>query len=71
MVVGQGAADLELSTGKDELLLLGRDPHPGFDVFLDAIDGIGPRDVERDGSAVETLDENLHCACAWSYVLWV
>ena len=59
VVVRKGAAVLELLAGKDETLLIGRDALLVLDLGLDDVDGVGRLDVEGDGLAGQSLDENL------------
>ena len=59
VVVGEGAAVLELLAGEDEALLIGRDALLVLDLGLDVVDGVGRLDVEGDGLAGQGLDENL------------
>ena len=59
VVVRKGAAVLELLAGEDEALLIGRDALLVLDLGLDVVDGVGGLDVEGDGLAGQSLDENL------------
>ena len=60
VVVGEGAAILQLLAGEDETLLVGRDTLLVLDLGLDVLDGVGGLDLESDGLAGESLDEDLH-----------
>ena len=61
VIVGEGAAVLELISGEDEALLVRRDAFLVLDLSLDVIDGVAGLDIESDGLArLESLDENLH-----------
>merc|ERR1711959_760959 len=60
VVVGQGAAILELLARKDETLLIGRDALLVLNLGLHVLDGIGGLDIKGDGLAGQSLDEDLH-----------
>ncbi|GJM85593.1 hypothetical protein PR202_ga02058 [Eleusine coracana subsp. coracana] len=60
VVVGQGAAVLELLAGEDETLLVRRDALLILDLRLDIVDGVRALDLESDGLARQGLDEDLH-----------
>jgi hypothetical protein len=60
VVVGQGAAILELLAGEDQALLVWWDTLLVLNLALDIVDGVGRLDLECDGLAGESLDENLH-----------
>ena len=60
VVVLQCSAVLELFTSEDEALLVGRDAFLVLNLGLDVLDGVGGFDVEGDGLACESLDEDLH-----------
>jgi len=62
VVIGQGTTVLELLTGEDEALLVGRDTFLILDFGLDVLDRVGRFDFERDRLAGEGLDEDLHAA---------
>ena len=62
VVVGQGAAVLELLAGEDQALLVRGDALLVLDLGLDVLDGVRRLDVEGDGLAGEGLDEDLHAA---------
>jgi hypothetical protein len=62
VVVGQGAAVLELFASKDEALLVGRDALFVLDLGLDAFNGVRAFDFESDGFAGQSLDKDLHAA---------
>jgi hypothetical protein len=49
VVVGQGAAILQLLAGEDEALLVRRDAFLVLDLGLDIVDGVAALDLERDG----------------------
>jgi len=59
VVVGEGAAVLQLLSGEDETLLIGGDTLLVLDLGLDVVDGVGGLDVEGDGLPSECLDKNL------------
>ena len=60
VVVGKGAAVLELLAGKDESLLIRGDALLVLDLGLDVVDGIARLDLKGDGLACESLHEDLH-----------
>ena len=60
VVVGQGAAVLELLAREDETLLVGGDALFILDLGLDIVNGVGRLDFQGDGFAGEGLDEDLH-----------
>mmetsp|Transcript_23860 Transcript_23860/g.49945 ORF Transcript_23860/g.49945 Transcript_23860/m.49945 type:complete len:257 (+) Transcript_23860:233-1003(+) len=60
VVVGEGAAVLELLSGEDETLLIRGDALLVLDLGLDVVDGVGGLDVEGDGLSGEGLYEDLH-----------
>ena len=62
VVVGEGAAVLELLASEDEALLIGRDALLVLDLGLNVVDGVGGLDLEGDGLAREGLNEDLHLA---------
>ena len=51
---------LQLLAGKDQPLLIGRDPFLVLDLGLDILDGVRGLHLEGDGLAREGLDEDLH-----------
>jgi hypothetical protein len=59
VVVGEGAAVLELFTGKDQTLLVRRDALLVLNLRFDIVDGIRRLDIEGDGLTGEGLDKNL------------
>jgi streptomycin 6-kinase len=60
VIVGEGSSILELLSGEDESLLIGRNSFLVLDLGLDVLDGVGWLDVEGDGLSGESLDEDLH-----------
>ena len=60
VVVGQGAAILELLAGEDQTLLIRGDALLVLNLGLDVVDGVGALHLEGDGLAGEGLDEDLH-----------
>jgi hypothetical protein len=60
VVVGKGAAILELLAGKDEALLVWRDAFLVLDLRLDIVDGVRRLDLKCDGLASEGLHKDLH-----------
>ena len=51
VIVGEGSAVLELFSGEDQALLVGRDSFLVLDLGLDVVDGVGALDLESDGLA--------------------
>jgi hypothetical protein len=60
VVVGEGAAVLELLTGEDETLLVRGDALLVLDLGLDVVDGVRGLHLQRDGLARQGLHEDLH-----------
>ena len=60
VVVGEGAAVLELFAGEDETLLVRRNPLLVLDLGLDIVDGVRGLHLQRDGLAGEGFHEDLH-----------
>jgi len=60
VIVGEGAAILELFAGEDKTLLVGRDTLFVLDLGLDIVNGIGGLDLEGDRLSSESLYEDLH-----------
>ena len=67
VVVRKSTAVLELLASEDETLLVGRDALLVLDLGLHVVDGVGWLNLEGDGLASQSLDENLHvlkcCGC--------
>ena len=59
VVVGEGAAVLELLAREDETLLIGGDALLVLDLRLDHVDGVRRLHLKGDGLARESLDEDL------------
>ena len=57
VVVGEGAAILELLAGENQALLVGRDALLVLNLLLDIVDGVRGLDLEGDGLAREGLHE--------------
>jgi len=62
VVVGQGAAVLELLAGEDQALLVGRDALLVLNLGLDVVDGVRRLDFEGNCLSGEGLDEDLHAS---------
>ena len=62
VVIGKGAAVLELLASKDQTLLIWRDSLLVLDLGLDVLDAVGRFDLEGDGLASQGLDEDLHAS---------
>jgi hypothetical protein len=56
VVVGESAAILELLSGKDQTLLIGRDPLLVLNLCLDVLDRFAGFDLESDGLSSEGLE---------------
>ena len=60
VVVGEGSAVFELLASEDKTLLIGRDALLILDLSLHVVNGVGWLDLESDGLASQSLNENLH-----------
>jgi len=60
VVIGEGAAILELLSSKDESLLIRWDTFLVLDLGLHILDGVRWLDLKGDGLTSQSLDENLH-----------
>jgi hypothetical protein len=60
IVVGEGAAVLELLSGKDETLLIERDSFLVLNFGFDVIDRMRRLDFQDNGFAGESFDKDLH-----------
>ena len=60
VIVGEGAAILELLASEDQALLVGRDALLVLNFGLDVIDSVGGLDLEGDGLARQGLNKDLH-----------
>merc|ERR1712110_405497 len=60
VVIAKGPAVLELLSGEDESLLIGRDALLVLNLSLDVLDGVGWLNFKSDGLSSQGLDENLH-----------
>ena len=60
VVIRKGAAVLELLTGEDKTLLVGRNALLVLNLGLDVVNGVGWLDLEGDGLASESLHKDLH-----------
>ena len=59
VVVGEGAAVLQLLAGEDQALLVGEDALLVLDHCLDGVDGVVRLYIESDGRADQGLEKNL------------
>ena len=59
VVVAQGTAVFQLLSGKDQSLLVRGDSLLVLDLGLDVVDRVGGFDIEGNGLAGKSLDENL------------
>ena len=57
IVVGEGAAILELLAGENQSLLVGRNTLLVLDLRLNIVDGVGGLNLEGDGLAGKGLDD--------------
>ena len=64
VVVGERAAVLELLAREDEALLIRRNALLVLNLLLHVLDRVAGLDIERDGLARQSLDEDLHGAGA-------
>merc|ERR1712156_999627 len=60
VVVGEGAAILELLAGKDQPLLIWGNALLVLNFGLDVLNGVRRLNLESDGLSSQSLDENLH-----------
>ena len=60
VVVAESPAVLELLSGEDEPLLIGRDALLVLDLGLDILNGVAGLDVKSDGLSRKGLHEDLH-----------
>merc|ERR1712020_682383 len=60
VVIREGAAILKLLAGKDQPLLIWGNALLVLNFGLDVLDGVRRLDLEGDGLASQSLDENLH-----------
>ena len=60
VVVTKSSAILELLASKNEALLIGGDALLVLDLSLDILDGVRRLNIEGDGLASQSLDEDLH-----------
>jgi len=60
VIVRKGSAVLELLSSEDESLLIGGDALLVLDLSLDIFNGVRSLNIESDGLASESLDEDLH-----------
>merc|ERR1711974_323658 len=60
VVVGEGSSVLQLLAGEDQSLLIWGNSLLVLDLSLDVLNAIGGLDLESDGFAGQSLDEDLH-----------
>jgi len=60
VVIGESTAILELLSGEDKSLLIGRDSLLILNLSLHVVDSVAGLNFEGDGLASESLDEDLH-----------
>ena len=60
VVIRESAAIFELLTGEDQALLVRGDTLLVLDLGLHVLNGVGRLNVEGDGLAGQSLDEDLH-----------
>ena len=63
VVVRESATVLELLSSEDKALLIGRDALLVLDLGLHVVNSVRRLDLESDGLASQSLDENLHVEC--------
>ncbi len=59
VVIAQGAAVLQLLSGKNQSLLIGRNSLLVLNLGLDIVNRVGGFDIQGNGLAGKSLDENL------------
>ena len=59
VIVGEGAAVLELLAGEDQTLLVGGDALFVLNFLLHVVDGVAGLNIQCDGLSSEGLDEDL------------
>merc|ERR1711933_669308 len=60
VVVGEGSSVFQLLSSEDQSLLIWRNSLLVLDLSLDVLNAIGGLDLESDGLAGQSLDEDLH-----------
>ena len=60
VVIRKSSAVLELLASENESLLIGRDTFLVLDLGLHVLNSVGGLNIEGDGLASESLDEDLH-----------
>ena len=60
VVVSKSAAVLKLLAGEDQTLLIRGDALLILDLLLDVVDGVTRLNLEGDGLASQSLNEDLH-----------
>ena len=66
VVVSKGAAILKLLAGEDQTLLIRGDALLVLDLLLDVVDGVTRLNLEGDGLASQSLNEDLHLEVSFS-----
>jgi hypothetical protein len=64
VVVRQSATIFQLFAGKDQSLLIWGNAFLVLDFLLDLLDSVARLDLEGDGLAGQSLDEDLHLGAA-------
>ena len=67
VVVSECSAVFELLSSKDEALLIWGNSFLVLDLGLDGFDGVGAFNIEGDGLAGKSLDEDLHTSTKAEY----
>merc|ERR1712093_267526 len=71
VVIRKGATVLELLACEDQALLIGWNSFLVLDLALDVVDSVRGLDLESDGLAGESLDEDLHdCGCSGVFEMY-
>ena len=60
VVIGESATILKLLSSEDESLLIRRDSFFVLNLCLDVVDGVRSFNIESDGLACQSFDEDLH-----------
>ncbi len=71
VVVAQGSAILELLSGENQSLLIGRDSFLVLDLGLDVVDGVGRLHLKGDSLTREGLDEAVGSPVSLQFTLRV
>ncbi len=67
VVVGESSSVLELLSGKDQSLLVGRDSFLVLDLLLDVLNGIAGLYFQSDCLSSKSFDKDLHSSSQTQY----